>query len=182
MIAKLLSLIGIGQATLTDDSGTVQMLQVTEGELGSGGTTRVTDKVPRIAEYGFASALPDDAEVVVIRRSGERANSIVIGTQHRASRPTNMPAGDVWIYDLRGHAVKFTDDGVVIDGAGDIVTVTNASKVRCECDIETTGDIVSRADGDRVSLNALRDAYDLHDHPPIAGTTTWGSGPPNKQV
>lgn len=33
-----------------------------------------------------------------------------------------------------------------------------APPMRLTCDLETTGDIISRADGERVSLNALADA------------------------
>lgn len=178
----LANLLGIGKATRTDDSSEVQAVQVTVGSVGMSDRDRVSEDVPRLTEYGFTSLLPDDAEVLVIRRNGERQSGTIIATQHRASRPTGLLKGEVWHYDMWGHAVKFTKTGVVIDGAGDVVTVTNASKIRAECDIETTGDIISRADGVRVSLNELRDAYDVHDHPPIAGTTTWGSGPPNEQV
>lgn len=178
MMARILNLIGIGKATLVDDSGEVAKIQVTEGARGSGGSDRVTDNVPRVGEYGFASALPANSEVLVIRRNGDRGNGIVIATQHRASRPTNMPVGDVWLYDLRGRAVKLTVDGIELDAAGGEVLVTNAAKVRCACDIETTGDVVARADGSKVSLTALHDAYNMHKHPPAAGGGTWGSGPP----
>lgn len=182
MMARLFSLFGVGRATLVDDSKPVQRIQVTEGAKGQGGSDRITDQVPRMSEYGFTSALPDDAEVLVIRRNGERANGIVIATQHRASRPTDLEAGDVAIYDVRGRVIKLTSDGVIVDGADGLVTVKNATKVRCECDVETTGDLISRADGQRVSLNALHDAYNLHDHPPVAGGGQWGSGPPDRKV
>lgn len=178
----LLSLLGIGRATLTDDCGEVQLVQVTEGARGTGGTARVTDKVARVTEYGFVSSLPDGAEVIVIRRDGERAKPLVIATQHRASRPTGLDAGDVWLYDQRGRAVKLTADGIEIDGAGGTVTVTNADKVRCECDVETTGDVVARCDGQRVSLTGLHDTYNQHKHPPTAGAGTWGAGPPAPQA
>jgi hypothetical protein len=63
-----------------------------------------------------------------------------------------------------------------------MVTVTNASKVRCTCDIETTGDVVARADGKAVSLGALHDTFNLHNHPPVAAGGSWGSGPPKPQA
>ncbi len=105
MIGRLLGLIGIGCATLTDDSGERQLVQMTEGHVGVGGTERVTDKVPRVTEFGFSSVLPDDSEIVVIRRNGERSNSIAIASQHRASRPTGLEPGDTAIYDVRGRII-----------------------------------------------------------------------------
>lgn len=182
MMARLLNLIGIGRMTLIDDTGDVQLVQMTEGTAGNGLADRVTERIKRITEYGFASSPPADTDVVVLRRNGDRGLGLAIATSHKASRPKNLPKGDVWIYDLRGHAVKMTAHGIEIDAAGDQVTVTNASRIRAECDIETTGDIISRCDGQSVSLNALRDAYDVHDHPPIAAGASWGSGPPNDQV
>jgi hypothetical protein len=68
-----------------------------------------------------------------------------------------------------------TADGITIDAAGGLVTVTNASKVRCTCDIETTGDVRCRADGQVVSLGDLHDAYNAHKHTGVqAGSATSG--------
>lgn len=182
MIGNILNLIGIGRATLSDDSQEQQFVQLTERFLGNGGTERVTDKVPRVTEFGFTSVLPEGSEIVVIRRNGERAHSIAIASQHRASRPKGLKPGDTAIYDVRGRIIRLTADGIEIDAAGGPVTVKRASKIRCECDVETTGDIVSRADGTRVSLNKLYDAYNAHTHPPAAKGGQWGSGPPDKKA
>ncbi|WP_242183075.1 phage baseplate assembly protein [Sphingomonas sp. CARO-RG-8B-R24-01] len=182
MMDRILNFIGIGRASLVDDSQDVQTVQLTEGAAGNGSAPRVTDGVQRVTEFGFTSVPPDGTEVIVIRRNGDRGNSIAIATSHRASRPRDLAKGDVAIYDSRGRIIKLTADGIEIHAAGSTVKVTDAAKVRCECDVETTGDIVSRADGQRVSLNALHDAYNLHDHPPIAGSTSWGTGPPDRKV
>lgn len=182
MIGRLLHVIGLGRLTLVDDSESVQLGQVTVGTLGIDQADEVFDKVRRVTEYGFTGVPPDDTDVVMVRVNGQRAGSVIIATSHKASRPTSLKVGDVAIYDNRGRSIKLTADGITIDGGGDMVTITNASKVRCECDIETTGDVISRADGTPVSLNDLRDAYDAHDHPPATAGASWGSGPPNEQV
>ncbi|MDH4745817.1 phage baseplate assembly protein [Sphingomonas sp. CBMAI 2297] len=181
-MARLLALVGVGRATLTDDSKEVQLVQLTEGFVGTGGANRITDKVPRVMEFGFTSTLPEGSEIVVIRGNGERSRSIAIASQHRDSRPTDLKAGDTAIYDVRGRIMKLTADGIEIDAAGGPVTIKNASKVRCECDVETTGDVISRADGTKVSLNKLYDAYNAHTHPPAAKGGQWGSGPPDKKA
>lgn len=184
MIDRILNMIGIGRATVIDDKGDVQLIQVTEGALGTGGREYVTDKVPRVAEFGFASSPPVDAVVTLLRRGGERARAFVIGTSHSPSRPRNLEPGDAGIYDVRGAKVMLTASGLVIDCAGlpaiiqnaTTVTVKASEKVRVDAPaIECTGDIVSRADGTKVSLNDLRDAYALHKHTAVqVGTGVSG--------
>lgn len=181
MLEQLLSLLGLGRVTLVDDSGDFQEVQFTEGSVGSA-RTRITDRIRRLTEFGFTSVPPLDSDAVVLRRNAERGKSLVLATSHRPSRPRGLKAGDTAVYDVRGAIIRLTADGIEIDAAGQAVTVTNATQVRCECDIYTTGDVISRADAVPVSLNALRDAYDLHDHPPVATGASWGSGPPDRQV
>lgn len=176
MLGSLRDLIGIGRATLVDDGGEMQFVQVTEGAAGTGGDQRVSDKVRRVSEFGFASVPPIGSEVLVLRRLASRALSIVIGTSHRASRPTGLQPGDAGIYDVRGAKLMLTDGVVTLDAAGGEVLVTNASKVRCDCDIETTGDVRCRVNGQAVSLGALHDAYNAHKHTGVqAGTASSGT-------
>jgi phage baseplate assembly protein V len=168
--------LGIGHATVVDDTGELQLLQVTERAKGRGFADRVTDKIRRVAEYGFSSVPPADTEVLVLRRGGDRAQPIVVGTSHRPSRKKNLQPGDVALYRDGGAFVLLAADRIEIDAAGHDVVVRNASKVRLETDLlEVTGDVVSRADGARVSLNAVRDAYHDHKHTGVqAGTATSG--------
>lgn len=168
----LANLFGIGRATIVKDDGDLQLLQVTEGATGTGFQDRVSDNVPRVAEFGFASAPPIDAEVLMLNRGGQRSQAIAIATSHRPSRPKNLEPGDAGIYDVRGAKVMLTADGLVIDCAGlpaviqnaSTVTLRVSSKVRVEGDLEVTGDLRSRADATPVSLNSLRDAYHAHKH------------------
>lgn len=192
MIHQLFNLIGIGRPTRTDDSGEVQRIQLTERAAGQGGDDRISEKVPRLAEFGFTSALPDDAEVLVIRRGGDRSLAVAIASGHRASRPRDLKPGDTVIYDQRGNQVRLTEEGIEVRAvdapvkvtgattievtASDLITLKTDAKLRVEADrIECTGDVVSRADGTPVSLNALRDAYHAHKHGGVkSGTDTSG--------
>ena len=178
MMGALWRIVGIGRVTLADDAGDVQRLQITEGAIGTGGDDQVTSEVMRAGDFGFAAVPPLGAEALMLRMAGQRSHSFVISTSHRPSRPRDLSPGDAVVYDVRGRQIRLTADGIEIDAAGGAVTVRNATKVRCECDIETTGDVVARADGNRVSLAELHDAYNLHNHPPAAAGGTWGSGPP----
>ena len=164
MMRALANMVGLGRVSLADDSGEVQTVQITEGAAGSGFADRVIDKARRVMEFGFSSVPPLGAEAVMLRRSGERSRSIVIGTNHRPSRPTGLQPGDTAIYDVRGAKVQLTADGLLIDCAGLPAVVKNFASLTVQGDLHVTGDVVSRASGTSVSLNALRDAYDAHKH------------------
>lgn len=162
MMKFLANLIAIGRSTVVDDSGEVQLIQVTEGARGTGGSDRVTDHVVRMTEFGFSSVPPADTEVLVIRRSADRSKSTVIATSHRASRPKNLQPGDVCVYDNRGAKVTFTSSGIVVDSGGQPVTVMG--------DLHVTGEVVIHTGGTPITLGT-------HIH---TGVSTGGgvSGPP----
>ena len=174
---RIANAIGLGRLKLLDDTGPVQMVQVDQGAIGPDNARRLLDRVRRVMEFGFVSSPPVGTEAVLARLGGSRTLSLVIGTNHQASRPRDLQEGDSALYDVRGARVWLTANGIVIDGAGMPVTVQNTPKVRVVADlVEVTGDVVSRADGTRVSLNALRDAYDAHKHPGVTpGVSTTGT-------
>ena len=182
MIDRLFNLIAFGRVSLVDDSGDFQLVQMIRRATGTGGGSRLTDRLRRISQFGFTSVPPVDADLVVINRNGDSAHGIAIASAHRASRPRGLKEGDTAIHDVRGRIIRLTADGIEVDGAGGPVTVTNASKVRCDCDIEATGDIVARVDGKAVSLSKLHDVFNQHIHPPVAAGAAWGSGPPKPQA
>lgn len=186
MIHRFMQMVGIGRVKIVDDSKQeLQILQVAEGPTGSDKSEAVTDHVPSIGHFGFSSNMPLESEVVLLRIGGDRSQSIAIGSSHRPSRPKDLGTGDSMQYRAKDGALSayiWLKDGVIqIDAAaGDVViqnaanvTVKATTKVRIEAPkLEVTGDIVSRAGGAEVSLNALRDAYHAHKH---SGVTT-GTG------
>lgn len=176
MIDRIRNLLGIGRATLADDSGELQLLQVTEGSSGKGVGDRITDKVRRICEFGFTSVPPMGAEVLVACRNGQRSTPMVLATSHRPSRPRNLQPGDSALYDVRGARVQLTAAGLVIDCAGLPAVIRNFSTLTVMGDLHVTGDVISRSTGAAVSLNGLRDAYHAHGHTQVkAGTDTSGT-------
>jgi phage baseplate assembly protein V len=177
-VSDLVNLVGVGQVGRVDDSQEVQLLQVVERAKGQGFVDRILERITRVAEFGFASVPPIGAEILLLRRGGDRSQSLAIGSSHRPSRPRDLKPGDSGIYDVRGAKVMLTSEGLVIDCAGLPAVIKNSPKLRVEVDVlEVTGDIVSRADGAPVSLNGLHDAYAQHKHtgvetgPGISGPT-----------
>lgn len=147
------NLLGIGHATQVDDSGEIQLVQVTEHAKGQGFADRITDKVRRITEFGFASNPPLQSEVLVLRRGGDRSQSQIIATSHRSSRIKNLQPGDVVVYDVRGAYVKFTASGIIIDGAGQPMTIQNVGTVTIHGDLKVTGEVTAKSGGTEVKLS-----------------------------
>lgn len=190
MIERILNMIGLGSATLVDDTGDHQLVQVTEGAIGTGYKPRIIDKVLRLSEFGFSSNPPLGSQVTMVRRNGERGASVIVATHHIPSRPKNLKPGDAILYDVRGAHVLLTDAGIEIDAAGLDVTVKNAAnislqattKVRIDApDVECTGNLkvdkLLTGDGTPVELGALRDAYNSHTHGGVKSGDDTSSGP-----
>lgn len=105
---RILNLVGRGRVTLTDDSGVVQVAQVTLGE------DERRDDVPRLAEYGFTSVPPVGSDAVMVFIAGERSNGVVIATGNQTYRLRGLASGDVALYDNRGQTVTLTADGIKV--------------------------------------------------------------------
>ena len=165
-------LVGAGQVTAADDSGHVQTLQVTERAAGSGFADRVLDKVLRFFQFGFTSVPPLNSEVLTLRRGGDRSLTIVIGSNHRPSRPTGLQPGDSAQYDVRGAIIKLTADGVTIDCAGLPCVIQNTSGVHIKGALVVDDEITGLNSSAALTMSAIRNFANDHDH---AGVTT-GSG------
>ncbi len=190
MMSRIHSLFGIGSVTLADDSGDLQLVQITEGTAGKGIGARIMDRVRRVTEYGFFSVPPLGSEALIARRSGERTQSMVIATNHRASRPRGKKPGDAGVYNgVTGAIVELTADGLVIDCAGLPAVIRNASTITLQATgkitldaptVECTGnfraDALLTGDGTPIELGALRDAYNAHRHTGVStGSGTSGT-------
>ncbi len=194
MIHRLLNMIGVGRIELVKDDKDVQRIQVSQGKIGSDDGESLIDNVPMVGLFGHASNVPTGAEVTLIRQGGDRSQTVAIASNHRPSRPTNLAAGDSMLYrakdGARGAYIWLKDGVIQIDADGgdvmlqnaETVTIKASTKVRIEADrLEVTGDVISRADGTSVSLNALKDAHDaLHDaynaHKHTGGTISGNTG------
>ena len=177
---RILSGMGRGRITTSNDTGSVQMLQLRMGAF------ETRDATPRLAEFGFTSRPPVGADVVVLFPNGDRSNGVAIATGHQSSRPTGLQEGEVKIYDLWGKSVTFTQGGgIVVEAKNTAVTVNNATTVTINASTEVvmntpllhvSGDITAGGNvSDSIrSMAADRSLYNEHGHPASSVTT-----PPN---
>jgi phage baseplate assembly protein V len=168
--------VGRGRVTTSNDTKTAQMLQVRLGAM------ETRDATPRLAEFGFTSAPPIGADVIVVFVGGDRSNGVVIATGHQSSRPTGLQPGETMVYDLWGKSIHFTESGgIVIDAKNTAVTVNNATTVTINASTEVvmntpllhvSGSITAGGDvSDQVrSMAADRVLFNEHTNGP--GTTT----------
>ena len=170
MWRRLQLVVGRGRITYSNDTATVQTLQVRLGAL------ETRDSTPRLGEFGHASRPPVDSDVVIIFPAGDRSNGVVIATGHQATRPTGLQEGESQLYDQWGKSVYLTQDGgIVIEAQGAPVTVNNATTVTINASdsvvmntplLKVSGDIEAGGNvSDSVrSMAADREIYDGHDH------------------
>lgn len=149
----------IGRCILTaiDDSRASQVVQV------SLMADESRDGLERMAEYGFTSVPLPGAEGVALFVGGDRGHGIVVATADRRYRLTALEGGEVALYDDLGHIVKLSRTGIVIDGGGHDIAISNAS------DVTVTGCNVTVTGGD-----VLADGISLKTHV-HTGVTTGGS-------
>lgn len=161
--------------TLINDATKMQGVQIKllDGE--------VCNNVDRMQQYGYTSVPWPGAEGVYLALGGSRDHGVVIVMDDRRYRLKGLATGEVAIYDDLGQKVHFTRAGIVIDGAGLPITITNTPQVRMETPLlEVTGDIHDRCDTTGRTMQGMRDIYNIHVHP-----ENDGGGPtddPNEQM
>lgn len=143
---------------LVNDATKLQALQVTLQE----GVVR--DKVERFQQYGHTSVPLPGAEGIALAVGGSTDHTVVIAVDDRRYRLKGLQAGEVALYDDMGHKVYLTRNGIVIDGAGQLVKMQNLTKLRVQADIEATGQIKDLCDGAGKTMAQMRTAYNGHTH------------------
>ncbi len=156
---RALLMVGRGRIGAVDDSGPVQKMQV---QLGA---DEIRDNTIREADYGFASKPLPGAACIMVFIGGDRANGCVIATSDERYRPRDLKDGEVMVHDDLGQKIYLTRTGIVVNGGGLPITITNTPKVRIESRLEVTGDIIDHCDdGTGKSMDQMRRIYDAHGH------------------
>ncbi len=155
---------------LVNDAVKVQAVQI---QLHEG---VVRDQVERFQNYGHTSVPLPGAEGVAVAVGGSTDHYIVITVDDRRYRLQGLQPGESALYDDLGHKVHLTRNGIVIDGAGHQVRMTNLTKLRVESDFEATGQVKDLCDGAGKTMAQMRTAYNGHTHGET-GSVTVGPSP-----
>lgn len=156
---RILLMMARGTITLVDDSKTVQTMQVRVNGL------ELIPDLPRFAEFGFTSNPPSGTQAVIASKNGDRNDGIVIATSNAKYRLVGLSTGEVAIHDDKGQSVYLSASGIVVNGGGNPITLTNTPKVRAEtARFECTGDIVDNCDTTGRSMAGDRVIFDGHNH------------------
>lgn len=166
---RVMSALARATISLVDDSGRVQLLQIKASGM------QTIDRLPRFAEYGFSSNPPANSEAIVLFVGGDRSNGVVVATGNAQFRVTNLAPGEICISDNTGQKVYLSQAGMVLDGGGKPITLTNTPKVRAETPLmECTGDIIDNCDTNTRTVAGMRAVANMHTHP-IVNVQTGGS-------
>lgn len=174
---RLQMVVGRGRVKTGNDAGPVQLLQVQF----SGQDVR--DNTPRVAEYGFTSMPRPECQAVLVFMAGDRSNGVILGTNDEAARLKNLLPGEVAIYDDQGQSVYLTRAGIVMNGGGKPITVTNTPTITLDSPqvnatgaFHAVGNITSDADvrdaGGSKSMAGMRTVFNSHTQPVSGGTAT----------
>ena len=168
---KVSMMVARGVLSLINDAGGRQVLQVQllAGELADGAES--------FDHYGFTSVPLPGAEGIYLSVGGERTHGVVIATGDRRYRLRNLQSGEVAIYDDLGHQVYLSQQGIVINGAGQNVTVMNTPLMLVESNLHVTGDILDNCNSQSDTVAGMRVKFNGHNH---GGVQTGGgstSGP-----
>lgn len=91
----------------------------------------VRDKVEHYEPFGFTSEPVADGknDALAVFTDESRGLGMVICIADRRYKPTNLKPGEVCVYDKKGRKVYFKEDGILIEGVDDPITINTTSKV-----------------------------------------------------
>ncbi|MGF6792778.1 phage baseplate assembly protein V [Paraburkholderia sp. 35.1] len=181
---SLVRSLGRGRLTRVDDSGPVQLVQMQLSQ------NETRDATPRLAEYGFESNPPAGSDAIAVFLAGNRTNGVVIACGNQQYRMRGLASGEVAISDNKGQSVYLSASGIVVNGGGLPMTITNTPKITGDTplmhftgNVTADGDITDNVKTNSHSMATSRGIYDSHNHPVKnvqSGGSTVTTDPPNQ--
>lgn len=158
-MARVRGMVSRAVLSLVNDSLKLQGVQITLL------ADQVADDAEHFQHYGFTSSPFPGAEGIALAVGGNTGHTVVINIDDRRYRLKTLAPGEVALYDDLGHVVRLTRAGIVVDGGGHLVTLTNLAKLRVLASIEATGEIKDNCDtaGGR-SMAQMRASHVAHTH------------------
>jgi phage baseplate assembly protein V len=170
-VSLLLSHGTVGPVT---EAANVRTLQATLNGL------ETVDGLPVISHFGFGSSPLPGADALVLFLGGDRSKGVCVGTADQRYH-VELLAGEVVVHDGRGQSVRLSQTGIVVNGGGLPLKITNTPQVRMETALlEVTGDVKDNCDGSGETMAAQRGVYDGHVHPGVQ-TGDGSTQPPQQQ-
>ena len=149
---RLGNLLARGVLSVVNAAAKMQILQVQllagEGKAG----------MEHFEPYGYTAHPHPGAEVLAAFFDGDRSHGLVITVADRRYRIKGLAAGEVALY---------TDEGdKIVLKRGNVIEITAGTKVRMVTPLlEVTGEIKDRCDADGMTMEGMRQTYDIHVHP-----------------
>ena len=165
-------LIGIGRVRASQEKSMVGTLQVQLNAM------ETVDGLVNSSHYGFHSRPHAGCDAVVAFVGGDRSKGVVISTGDQRYR-VQLSDGEVVVHDDLGQSVHLKRTGIVVNGGGLPITLTNTPKVRMETPVlQVTGDVLDHCDDAAgQTMHASRQTYDAHTHTDSKGGTTSAPRP-----
>jgi phage baseplate assembly protein V len=166
---RILLMMARGTITLVDDTQSVQKLQVRLSPI------ELIPDVPRYAEYGFTSNPPEGSQALIAFKNGARNDGFVIATSNAKYRITALASGEVAIHGNNGQSVYLSASGIIVNGGGNPITLTNAPEVIADTPLlKCKGDILDNYETNTRTVAGMRQVANSHTHP-ILNIQTGGS-------
>jgi len=123
MHRRVMNMVARGVIAETDDKPGMQNVQVSllheEAKVA----------VERMQNYGISGVAPRDSEVTVVFIGGGRDHGVIVATESRASRFTDLKEGEVAVYTDEG-------DSIVLKRDNTIEVTTNHLTIKCDADVK----------------------------------------------
>lgn len=128
----------------------------------------VRSHLERLGAIGITCVPKNGATAAVLFIGGNRDHGLVLGLEDGSVRPKGLEPGETAVYDYAGSRIHLRSDGSVR-------IVPASGKVEIAGDLEVSGDVLDRAAGTGITMEEMRQRYDVHVHTDPQGGTT---GPP----
>jgi phage gp45-like len=154
-LGKIASLVGLGRITATIEGATVRFAQLSHFAL--------RDRTAVMQGYGFASKPHPSAVGAYFCLGGDLSQMVIIQT-HDERYFFTLSEGEVALHDDIGQSVHLTRTGIVINGGGNNLVITNAPIVTQNGDLHVTGDIIDQTGTNAHTVAQMRGIYNSHTH------------------
>lgn len=122
------------------------------------------NNLARVEPYGFSYRPKPGCQAYMLFPSGDRSYGVAIVVGDKRYQ-LQLVEGEVALHDDQGQKVHLTRTGIVINGGGMPILLTNTPLVRMESHLDVTGEIRDRCDADGLTMEGMRQTYNIHTHP-----------------